>query len=204
MQLDTITMTRDEAATQLAEYRDALKEHEDREYEAVARGLRWLKRDGVEGLIDLRAAITAGGVDDHLRPRLAACQADAEWCYMRRTTRGDVEFADRPWRDIPHNARRGIVRFSEGTLPATQPPRNLGWDRWRRMQSGKAMVPMVPARLRPKLHLRNFHVLWEAEWRPEPPVDPALLKHIGGDLYALLGTWDLTPLERAVLAGRTA
>lgn len=32
--------------------------------------------------------------------------------------------------------------------------------------------------------------------------DPALLKHIGGDLYAVLATWDLTELERSVLGGR--
>jgi hypothetical protein len=35
-----------------------------------------------------------------------------------------------------------------------------------------------------------------------PPEDPALLKHIGGDLYAVLAVWNLTELERAVLSGR--
>lgn len=38
----------------------------------------------------------------------------------------------------------------------------------------------------------------------EAPVDPALLKHIGGDLYAVVATWDLTDLERAVLDGHRA
>lgn len=37
-----------------------------------------------------------------------------------------------------------------------------------------------------------------------PPGDPALLKHMGGDLYAILAVWDLSPLERAVLAGKRA
>lgn len=45
-------------------------------------------------------------------------------------------------------------------------------------------------------------MLFEAEWRPEPPKDPALLRHIGGDLYSVVAVWDLTELERAVLAGR--
>jgi hypothetical protein len=47
-------------------------------------------------------------------------------------------------------------------------------------------------------------VLWEADWKvhPVPPGDPALLKHIGGDLYAVVAVWDLTPLEQAVLAAR--
>lgn len=42
----------------------------------------------------------------------------------------------------------------------------------------------------------------EAQWRPVPPVDPFLLKHLGGTLYVVLAQWDLTPLEQAVLAGR--
>jgi hypothetical protein len=194
MNLDTITMPREEAAEQLAEYQQALERHQDAEYEAVARGLRWLRRDDVLGLLDIRAAITAGGVDYAHRPRLAVCQADAKWCWMERWDSGSVRFANRATRALAHNAKRGIVDLPAGTLPIA----DLNWNERR----AKAMVPMVPARLRPKLHLRNYHVLWEAEWTPEPPVDPALLKHIGGDLYAVLGIWDLTPLERAILAGR--
>jgi hypothetical protein len=46
--------------------------------------------------------------------------------------------------------------------------------------------------------------VWDPE-RPPAPVDPALLRHIGGDLYAVdlyavVVTWDLTEIERAVLA----
>jgi len=33
-----------------------------------------------------------------------------------------------------------------------------------------------------------------------PPRDPALIRHIRGDLWAVLAVWDLTELERAVLA----
>lgn len=43
------------------------------------------------------------------------------------------------------------------------------------------------------------------DWQrtPQPPgTDPALLKHVGGDLWAVLATWDLTPLEAAVLGQR--
>jgi hypothetical protein len=50
-------------------------------------------------------------------------------------------------------------------------------------------------------------VLWEVEewtWRttPRPPGDPALLRHVGGDIYAVEAIWDLTPLEQLVLSGR--
>lgn len=73
------------------------------------------------------------------------------------------------------------------------------WDR-RRVQ--RAMVPLIPPALRPASDFKNFFILWEAEWQPDvAPKDPALLKHVGGDLYAVLAVWDLTELERAVLGG---
>jgi hypothetical protein len=80
-----------------------------------------------------------------------------------------------------------------GTFPSAK----LGWEML------KAMAPVIPPALRPAHHLRNYHLLWEAEWSriPRPPGDPALLKHVAGDLYAVLAVWDLTPLEQAVLAG---
>ena len=65
------------------------------------------------------------------------------------------------------------------------------------------MVPIVPPQLRPHWGLHNYHILWEADWQKVPPRDPALLERIGGDLYAVLAVWDLTELERAVLAMRT-
>jgi hypothetical protein len=34
------------------------------------------------------------------------------------------------------------------------------------------------------------------------PRDPALLRHVRGDLWAVLATWDLTELERLVLTQR--
>src|SRR5438046_3023240 len=42
----------------------------------------------------------------------------------------------------------------------------------------------------------------DVTWQEMPPEDPALLKHIGGDLYAVVAVWNLTELERAVLSGR--
>ena len=33
-------------------------------------------------------------------------------------------------------------------------------------------------------------------------VDPILLRHIAGHMYAVLAQWDLTPLERSVIEKR--
>jgi hypothetical protein len=60
----------------------------------------------------------------------------------------------------------------------------------------------VPPRLHPRGKLANYHILWDAVWTPAPPKDPLLLRHLAGQLYAIVGQWDLTPLEQAVLRGR--
>lgn len=65
-----------------------------------------------------------------------------------------------------------------------------------------ALVPLVPAPIRPRGALDGYRILFEPKWEPVPPVDPMLLKHLHGALYVVLAHWDLTPLERAVLAGR--
>ena len=63
-------------------------------------------------------------------------------------------------------------------------------------------MPHIPPDIRPKRGIQNYHVLYEAVWRREIPVDPLLLRRIGttGDLWTVLGAWELTELERAVLA----
>ena len=79
---------------------------------------------------------------------------------------------------------------------------------WRR-EAWTAMVPIVPPKHRPpgSSTLASYLILWEADdwtWAklPAPPRDPALLRSIGGDIYAVLAQWDLTPLEQMVLSGR--
>jgi hypothetical protein len=74
--------------------------------------------------------------------------------------------------------------------------------------SGYALVPIVPPSVRGNLDLSQHFILWEVErWADNarevgPDVDPFLLRRVGSDLYAVVGSWDLTPLEQAILAGR--
>jgi len=52
MNLSTITIDQDEAIEQLGRYRQAVKDHpDDTLYRSVERGLRWLARTEVEGLL---------------------------------------------------------------------------------------------------------------------------------------------------------
>jgi hypothetical protein len=67
---------------------------------------------------------------------------------------------------------------------------------------------MVPADVRASVTgtLAEYFIPWEVEqWAnrrisSRPDRDPYLRKHIGGDLYAVVAEWDLTELERMVMA----
>lgn len=203
MELTTIEMPREEAQAKFEEYRASVKIRHDREDEMIMRGYKALAKG--QQIIDLGATVQAGGGDripsrwhrqeDMWVPKLAAMRADQKWCHVYTSPQGRVCFhhEGRP----KSNETRYFLQLPEGTLPTPQGTYACHWE-------ARAMVPPVPPGLRPADNIGNYHVLWEAEWQRVAPKDPALLKHIGGDLYAVLAVWDLTELERCVLAGRFA
>lgn len=207
MNVATITMDPVIARKKLQAYRADL--HKDTEqvyretataYEKLAKGLP---------LIRLSRAIQQGGFYHDMRPKLAIARAD----------RKEVRFQ---WNS-------GVMaRFDSGfDTKGRQPVRtsldvNMGREHGRTATNtwngkphtysitvqGFALVPMVPADVRPKHgQLIDMHILWEVDhWADRSqtaraPVDPMLLQHVGGDLYAVLATWDLTPVEQAILEG---
>lgn len=64
----------------------------------------------------------------------------------------------------------------------------------------KSRVPHIPANIRPKIHLRNFHILLEVENWETYPVDPFLLRRIEGHLFVVVAEWELTALEAMLLS----
>jgi hypothetical protein len=195
MNLQAIEMPRAEARAAFQDYRRAVRARHDREDEQIMRGYKALAQG--KRVINLRETIQAGGEDAQHRPRLAVVRADATVCFLMRRGDGRVTFgvtrdAARSWR-----ARRNKrVEYEAGTLPAI--PGANPWD----SVEAEAIAPNVPPRLRPRWALSGYHILFEAQWKRTAPIDPALLKHLGGDLWAVLAVWDLTPLERAVLGAR--
>lgn len=200
MDLTTIDMTRDEARDALKEW--AATKNASPEDEAIALGYREIARG--KRLITLSDTIRAGGEDDGHKPRLAVAPVDASLVYLDRERDGTVRFCttDQPSRQWRKDVAAGGVRVRDVLAPIEwQDARDahLSWGcQW------KAMVPVVPPRFRTR-GWRSAHVLFEAEWTrhtPPAPIDPALIRHLRGDLWVVMGVWDLTPLERAVLLER--
>lgn len=197
MNINEISMERDQAKEAFEAYRDQVRKRHSHEDEQIMRGFKALSQG--KRLLHLAQTIKAGGTETRPHwsrtvelPRLAICRAHAEWCWVATGFDGSCAFYETDeW--VSPFARKNVRRLPAGTLGDS----NQSCHR-----KFRAMVPVVPAGLRPGHHLRNYHVLWEAEWDACPPVDPYLLKHIGGDLYAIVAHWDLTELERAVMTER--
>lgn len=194
MNIDTLNVPEDEAREKLAEYESVLASErtaEDRAilaaYRAAARGLP---------VIRLSKTVQAGGFFGNGLPKIAVVRADASECYVYWDWDRALVFSDQP----ESRNQGAVVGKRTVRVPAERPAlvvssRGTYWSR------ARTMVPIIPPKHRPRWpRVRNCHLLWEVEaWKPVPPRDPALIRHIRGDLWSVLAVWDLTELERYVL-----
>ena len=188
MQTENIVLERGQALTLYRKYREHQHYSQpidleiQRVYQAIAKG---------QVVIKALASIVAAGVGEDGLPKLAIVRADATKCFVEMRTDGAARMsADRWPREL--YVRRNID-FTAGSFP----------DGNRKRRAGEAIAPLVPIDIRPKRGIENYHVLFEAVWQPVPPVDPLLLRRIGeADLWVVCGAWDLTEVERTVLASR--
>ena len=209
MEIQTITMDREEAKEKLIHYRQAtLKRCSANirdEYLVAVKGYEALAAG--TPLINLQEAIRSGGFDEKMRPNLAVARAD----------RKQVEFR---W---PGGTRATFHTGLQSQWSATDTllipvemaePHGITYGKlnWTKTVGGWAIVPMTPpgalAAIGGGSNLRHHFILWEVEeWADRPIMtvpdrDPLLLRLIAGDLYAVMAQWDLTELERQVMTGR--
>ena len=194
METHTITMDKE---TALEKYKAAISEKHVDSYEfnqACAAAYEHLARGSK--LLSLSRSIQRAGLDENGMPRLAIARADRREVYFR-WQRGDVAYFTGYMHDRMWNLDRypALIRYVD-----------MGIKLKEYSKEGYALVPAVPADVRPKTgQLRQWYILWEVdEWYKFPkhmkaPVDPILLEHIGGDLYAVIAEWDLTEVERLIL-----
>jgi hypothetical protein len=198
MQLDTL-ISPDEARAQLAHYEAQLAEERTVEDDAIRAGYRAAER-GLP-VISLPDAVHAGGYFPSGLPRIAIARATSTECFVRESQWGtgrQYVFSRESW-------DRGRAQVGRHRVEVLTPgPGQI--QNQKRAFRGRTIVPTIPPQFRPRrtrLHL--FHILWEVEeWTPVPPRDPALLRHLRGDLWTVHAVWDLTELERAVLSARIA
>jgi len=192
MNTPLITMPVDEANKKLAAYQKQLRRRADEEYEIAAAGYAALAAG--RPLLNLTDVFAQTGLGGDYRPRLAIARAD----------RKQVKYEY--WNNcLQFNALKNPHSFwsyvGELLIRIPFPSQEKRID-------GYALVPMVPADVRPAGPLRQFFVLWEVEaWSDRPitaipPHDPYLLQWLHGDLYIVVAEWDLTPLERSIMSGR--
>lgn len=188
MNVEKFTMKPEEASQKLGEVRDALRYKFDKEYDQLERAYKQVAKG--RAVINLRNAILDSPTFENGLPKLAIARADQSKVHVRRNW-DRLTFSCGHWRQ-----RSPTLRFEFNNLPRKE-----------KSLDAETLVPMIPPAARKiagyRRSLEKMFVLWEVEeWLPTPPVDPYLLAHIGGDLYAVLAAWDLTPIERAVMAAR--
>jgi hypothetical protein len=201
MNVETISVPLTVVNEKLREYRRGLHRKADAEwqrvvtaYEAAASG---------KPLIVLSNAIANCPRDEMGRPKLAIARADRRSVrYRRHRSESSESFS------TENRSQWGSVRGKQPidavirvpVIEGVTPPFVGDSKTW--MVEGTALVPMVPPSAGRHDLARHF-VLWEVPaWTPAPPVDPYLLRKVADDLYVVEAEWDLTEIERAVMASR--
>jgi len=202
MNVPTLEIDRNVAADRAREYSEfaaTMRESREREeflelaqlHAAAARGRK---------LILLDAVMTSAPRDAKGRPLLAIARSD-----RRRLKYTAYSSVDQFSTDYHPRRGRGSPssRFEFPRHPSINPGHRDGY----------ALVPLVPPAVRmggngQPYNLQRCFTLWEVvEWSDRevdvtPDQDPYLLRAITRDVYAIVGEWELTELEQAVLGLR--
>lgn len=191
MDVQPLMQNREQALALFKKY----QAHKHANYSAVDAEIARIAKQVAAGkvMIPALAEIIKAGVNEQGQPKLAIMRADQKLCYLDLMTDGRaIMHARKNGWDLHRAAASVKFEFPTGSFP------NSG--RQRRLES---VVPHIPPDIRPKRGIQNYHILYEAVWRREIPVDPMLLRRVGktGDLWIVVASWELTDIERAVLAG---
>jgi hypothetical protein len=199
MDVQTIVMEPDAAAAKLAEYRERRRRGVDVEAERAERAYRELAKG--TPLLMLADVMSQAPIDEKGRPRLAIARADMPQVQFTRYGSSSPARYEFDARRSGRGNRKELVILVDLLEPST-------WSRTAGYQTGYSLVPMVPPDVLGNRSPSTHYVLWEVEkWAdsplsPIPDRDPYLLRRLDADLWAVVGEWDLTDVERAIMRGR--
>lgn len=193
-----IKMPKDQAKEEWQKYVDLLKERKEKYLETMKKAHYEMKQ-GNE-LLDIYKVMKITGLSDKNEPKLAIARADIKEVIFCKKDSGTGSFEmEEGWN---RSGWKTDINLPQKTF-------DVHWERqgesqWQIKKSKiKTAVPIIPAELVPKGDLKNYYILWEPlEWEELPETkDPILLKRISENLFVILGSWDLTPLEQSIIRG---
>ena len=193
-----ISMPEDQAKEEWKKYNLLLKTRKEK-YLTTMKDAMYHMKKGKE-LIDVYLITKKFGLNKKGLPRVAISRADIPELFFRKRDTGSGRFEmESGWN------RKGWQ--SDIELP--QETYDIHWARdgnsqWQiSKEVVKTKVPRVPIEIMPDGNLKNYYILWEVkEWEDVPDAkDPLLLKRISQNLFVILGTWDVTPLEQSIMRG---
>ncbi len=200
--VETIVIPEKQAEEEWKKYCKLLRTRKDKHLEIMKKSMYFAKQG--KKLINVYDVIQKGGLNKNREPRLAIARADINEVRFVKQDTGSGQFC------MEHGSYRSgwntDVHLPQKTFK-TQWERNLkadGTPDWGiKNNEFKTKVPLIPADLMPEGELKNYYILWEVkEWEQLPETkDPFLLKRISENMFAVLGAWDVTELERAIIGG---
>ena len=188
---------KEQAKEEWKKYVQVLKKRKDNYLQVMKKAMYQMK-EGRE-LLDIYKVMKQAGLNENNEPKLAIARADLQEVYFEKRDTGTGIFGTgQEYNSISWNKDK--VSLPDNTF-------DIHWERkgeWSiEKKIIKTKVPNVPIELLPEGDLSGYYILWETdEWKELPETkDPILLKRISENLFAILGTWDLTELEQSIIAG---
>lgn len=186
------------------EYAECAEKTKDRRHQELANVYSHLSTG--KRIISINKAMEIGGVNQHGLPVFAIAAAHAKWVWFKYDagwTKDEHGWTVDPasaflsdynvnpsWNHrtvrIAKSLKRDVFRFRRALFPI------------RISQDIRARVPLVPPKHVPRWPLKNYQILWEANWQSAPK-DPLLLRRISREFFVVEAEWDLTDVERLVL-----
>lgn len=206
MEVEKLTLAQERAEEIYQESREALKSHAGAQRSQFLKDVRSLTNQlrRKRKILDIQLTFKKAGLNQEGDPKLAITRGDQAWAYFEKLRGGAGVFHFNRARTNRWETLKKDIQLPKETFPEWS--KNPQYPSWIKDQNRKTIKPGVPAKilnLIPKHHtLKTYHILWEAEKWEAVPKDPFLLKRITPVFYAVVGAWNLTKLERAVMRGR--
>lgn len=203
MEIESVDMTIEEAENAYKKYAELVKIREEKSLEILKQATYHLSQG--RKVLNIFDSIKQGGVDGNKEPKLAIGRAD--W--------GTVFFTKHRGKSGAFGSER--VGSNWGKVDSVRLPVNYFDDEWDQIMhtwgsepkrpTVKSPIPIIPGELMPEGKLKNYYILFEVgQWeedlsRRRIGDDPLLLRRLSENMFVVLASWDVSPLEKAILEG---